>query len=89
MLLALPRRFLFERIAGMIKDRGEFRKEHAKFGRDRTDTYRTEYEQEVKKRTELKLNWGVKNRWEQRMLDDIIKNEDVRNIGFRDFAKQA
>jgi hypothetical protein len=25
-----------------------------------------------------KLNWGIKNRWEQRALDEVIKNKDVR-----------
>jgi hypothetical protein len=35
---------------------------------------------------ETKLNWGIKNRWEQRALDDVIKNKDVRKAQFRDVA---
>eukprot|EP00355_Strombidium_rassoulzadegani_P002522 CAMPEP_0168610596 /NCGR_PEP_ID=MMETSP0449_2-20121227/1875_1 /TAXON_ID=1082188 /ORGANISM="Strombidium rassoulzadegani, Strain ras09" /LENGTH=167 /DNA_ID=CAMNT_0008650919 /DNA_START=108 /DNA_END=611 /DNA_ORIENTATION=- len=39
-------------------------------------------EKEVKERTERKLNWNIKNRWEQRALDDV-----KRNSRFRDFAR--
>lgn len=35
---------------------------------------------------ETKLNWGIKNRWEQRALDEVIKNKDVRKAKFRDLA---
>ena len=35
---------------------------------------------------ETKLNWGIKNRWEQRALDEVIKNKDVRRAQFRDLA---
>jgi hypothetical protein len=37
---------------------------------------------------QLKLNWGVKNRWEQRQLDEIFKNKDRRAVQFRDYGKQ-
>ena len=40
--------------------------------------YKAEYEAEMKKRFETKMNWGIKNRWEQRELDAVIKNRDVR-----------
>jgi hypothetical protein len=33
------------------------------------------------------MNWGVKNRWEQRALDDVLKNKDVRNAQFRNIQK--
>ena len=33
------------------------------------------------------MNWGIKNRWEQRELDSIIKNRDVRAAQFRDMDK--
>ena len=33
------------------------------------------------------MNWGVKNRWEQRELDTVYKNRDVRAAQFRDFDK--
>jgi hypothetical protein len=33
------------------------------------------------------MNWNIKNRWEQRALDDVLKNVDIRSMRFRDFAK--
>lgn len=33
------------------------------------------------------MNWGIKNRWEQRALDDVMKNKDVRNAQFRNIQK--
>jgi len=33
------------------------------------------------------LNWNIKNRWEQRELDDVVKNMDVRAAQFRDFTR--
>ena len=39
---------------------------------------RAAYEAEMKKRMETRLNWGIKDRWEQRELDSVIKNRDVR-----------
>ena len=39
---------------------------------------RVAYEAEMKKRMETRLNWGIKDRWEQRELDSVIKNRDVR-----------
>ena len=33
------------------------------------------------------MNWGIKNRWEQRALDEVYKNKDVRQSQFRDMAK--
>ena len=49
--------------------------------------YKAEYEKEMKKRFETKMNWGIKNRWEQRELDAVIKNRDVRAAQFRDLDK--
>lgn len=48
---------------------------------------RAEYEADIKKRYETKMNWGVKNRWEQRELDAVYKNRDVRAAQFRDLDK--
>ena len=81
------RRGAFTRLSDMFGKRSEFKKEQAKFGKDRDDSYRAEYEKELQERTKNKMNWGIKNRWEQRALDDIIKNADVRNVKFRDYAK--
>ncbi len=55
-----------------------FKKNQAKFGKDNNSSYRAAYEKETRERIELKLNWGIKNRWEQRALDDVMKNKDVR-----------
>jgi len=44
----------------------------------KADASRAEYDAEIKKRHELKMNWGIQNRWEQRELDSVIKNRDVR-----------
>lgn len=33
------------------------------------------------------MNWGIKNRWEQRALDDVYKNRDVRQSQFRNLGK--
>lgn len=33
------------------------------------------------------MNWGIKNRWEQRALDEVLKNRDVRKIQFRNMDK--
>ena len=33
------------------------------------------------------MNWNIKNRWEQRQLDEVLKNEDVRRAQFRDLSK--
>ena len=48
---------------------------------------RAEYEAEMKKRYATKMKWGQKNRWEQRELDSVIKNKDVRASQFRDLDK--
>lgn len=71
----------------MFSKKNNFKKDQAKFGKDRTDSYRVEYEKEVKERTESKLNWNVKNRWEQRMLDEVLKNSDIKSMRFRDLSK--
>lgn len=71
----------------MFKRRGEYTKEQAKYGKDRSDAYRLEYEKEIQERTKNKMNWNIKNRWEQRTLDDVMKNVDIRNTRFRDYAK--
>lgn len=67
-------------VFGMIGDmfsrskRDEFQKQQGKFGKERADSYRAEYEKDIKERTAQKLNWNIKNRWEQRLLDDVMKN---------------
>jgi hypothetical protein len=35
------------------------------------------------------MNWNIKNRWEQRELDDVMKNVDIKSLRFRDFTKIA
>ena len=69
-----PRRAVFSRLSDMFTKRAEFKKEQAKFGKDRDDSYRIEYEKEMTERTKNKMNWNIKNRWEQRALDDVFKN---------------
>jgi len=64
----------------------KFKREQGKFGKDRDDLYRDAYEKDRKVRMETKLNWGIKNRWEQRAMDDVIKNKDVRKAQSRDVA---
>ena len=82
-----PSRGVFTRFSDMFSKRSEVKKEQGKFGKDREDSYRAEYEKELQERTKNKMNWNIKNRWEQRALDDVIKNVDVRGLRFRDFAK--
>jgi len=65
----------------------KYAKEQAKFGQNRTDSSRLEYEKELKDATALKLNWGVKNRWEQRELDEVLKNQHVRRSSHRDISQ--
>jgi hypothetical protein len=65
----------------------DFKKSQGRFGQNRDDSYRAEYEKEKKERTATKLNWGIKNRWEQRELDDVLKNKDVRHAQHRDLSK--
>ena len=64
LLILLPQRSIFGSIGQLWTKRSDFKKEQAKFGRDRNDSFRAEYEKEVKERTESKLNWNIKNRWE-------------------------
>ena len=47
---------------------------------------RKKYEKEKKERIATKLNWGIKNRWEQRELEDVLKNKDVRQAQHRDLS---
>ena len=61
----------------------EFKRSSGKFGKD---THSAEYEKEKKQKMETKMNWGIKNRWEQRALDDVIKNKDVRHAQFRNIS---
>ena len=56
-------------------------------GQAQANAGRAEYEAEMKKRFETKMNWGQKNRWEQRELDAVMKNRDVRAAQFRDLDK--
>lgn len=46
-----------------------------------------QYDQFIKERQDRKLNFNRKNRWQQRELDDIMKNFDIRTAKFKDFAK--
>ena len=66
-----------------------FKTQQGRFGKDRDDSYRAAYEKEKKERFETKLNWGIKNRWEQRALDEVLKNRDVRKQQFRNLDKIA
>lgn len=67
----------------------DFRKSQGKFGKDQQGAYRAEYEREVRERTERRLNWNIKNRWEQRALDDVLMNKDIREAQFRDYSKTS
>ena len=55
--------------------------------KDNDDPDHAEYEREIQKRRDTKLNWGIKNRWEQRELEAVLKNKDVRAAQFRDLDK--
>ena len=50
-----------ERRGGSYKD---FKKFKGSVGRDQSGADRAEYEQEIQKRRNTKLNWGIQNRWE-------------------------
>jgi hypothetical protein len=75
------------RSAGGGTSWADYKRHQGRFGKDRTDADRLEYEREIKERTSRKLNWNIKNRWEQRALDDVVKNFDVREARFRDYTK--
>lgn len=64
----------------------DFQKAQGKF-RGADDASRAQYDAELKERTNRKLNWNIKNRWEQRQLDDMLQNYDVKAAQFRDFTK--
>ena len=85
-LLSLPKRSIITRLSQMFTKRSEYHKEQAKFGKDRDDSYRLEYEKDMKQRVESKMNWNIKNRWEQRQLDDVLRNQDIKAMKFRDFT---
>lgn len=65
----------------------DFMKAVNRTGHGREDAGFKEYERETKERVERKLNWNIKNRWEQRALDDVVQNLDVRQALFRDFTR--
>jgi len=65
----------------------QFKQSQGQFGKDSTSGYRAQYEKEKKDRFDTKLNWGIKNRWEQRALDEVLKNRDVRKVQFRNMDK--
>lgn len=44
------------------------------------------YNEFIQEREERKLNFNRKNRWEQRELDDIIKNFDLKTSKFKDLS---
>ena len=79
-LISFPR-FAFAYRGGARYE--EFKKTQGKFGKGRDDEYRDAYEKDKQQRMQTKLNWGIKNRWEQRALDEVIKNKDVRRAQFR------
>ena len=88
-LYSTPQRFAWTKLRAFFKsERGGAQQSFAKFGKESSNPYRAEYEQDIKQRTERKLNWGIKNRWEQRELDDIYKNADIRSVQYIDFTKQ-
>lgn len=64
----------------------DFKQNSHKYAKD-GEHGRAEYERELKERSERKLNWGIKNRWEQRELQEIVENKDVRRTRFRNVAK--
>lgn len=37
-------------------------------------------------RINKRLNWNIENRWEQRMLDDIYKNKDIKSAMRKDYT---
>jgi len=37
---------------------------------------------------ERKMNFNIKNRWEQRALQDVLLNNDVREAKHRDYSKR-
>lgn len=93
-MIQKPLTSLSKRCFGIGKSTGrggvsweQFKQHQGKFGKDRDDSYRASYEKEKNERTNLKLNWGIKNRWEQRALDDVLRNKDVRAIQFRNMEK--
>ena len=88
-LVRIQQRLVFSRLSDMFTKRNEFKREQAKFGKDRDDSYRAEYEKEIQERTKNKMNWNIKNRWEQRALDDVMKNIDIKSLRYRDFTKMA
>jgi hypothetical protein len=47
------------------------------------------YRKHVNDREIRRLNFNRKDRWQQRELDDIFKNFDVKNAKFKDFSKLA
>ena len=65
----------------------DFKRHQGRYGQNRDDADRLEYEKEIKERTNRKLNWNIKNRWEQRELDDVHKNFDIREARYRDFTR--
>ncbi|CAI2364484.1 unnamed protein product [Moneuplotes crassus] len=88
-LMPISQRYAWTKVKAFFRhEKGGAQQSFAKFGRESNNPYRAEYEKDLKERTDRKLNWGIKNRWEQRDLDDIYKNEDIRSIQFRDFTKQ-
>ena len=65
----------------------EYKQRKGATGKDQTSADRAEYDKEITKRREKKLNWGIANRWEQRELEAVVKNKDVRASQFRDLDK--
>lgn len=48
-----------------------------------------QYENYLNERLKRKQNFNRKNRWQQRELDEIVKNFDIKTAKFKDFAKIA
>jgi len=59
--------------AGKRPSWADYRKSSARYGQASDDNSgaRAEYEKEVKERVDRKLNWNIKNRWEQRAMTDL------------------
>lgn len=55
--------------------------------KDELDEMLKKYKQFVNDREQRRLNFNRKDRWQQRELDDIMKNFDVRTAKFKDYSK--
>lgn len=81
----------FSTIAGYIKSRGHIKKEEEKLqGESREAAFvnidAATYGKDVSERIKRRLNWNV-NRYEQREVDDVYKNQDIQQGQRRDISQ--